>query len=451
MTALTDGSSVPGLVTMPPRLRLYRLDGINIGTGYVESLSSFFLRLAHKCRVSPWILFQLEVVPRLGRIDSAVGADWCEAHFVAAGQFTERVCAILEELTGATDLIYLTLRPLVNLVTVDTIAKKERSCLLCLREMASDGRLYYPLLWRLKGVSACPKHKIVLVPNCLCEGTGDIRRGGRKHFPGICPRCGRLLYLPDDSDLSVATASAVAQSRAVHHLLEQARSLAGLKREDMLVNFAEFLRRASDAAFDGKAAHLAEALGYRKSTLWPWMHARGGPKIEVFARVATFFDQSIADILSGHSKSRPEISNIDLDPRELKLRRRGNSAEGLVAKMKALHANSAVPLSIYRMAQMLEVDASQLWKAAPELAAQFSLDARRYRQSCNEVREARWIQIFHEEARAIAATGRVPTQRLVFRNRRHKIGVPGRVAVKLCAEICAEVRDSCWPERKRRR
>jgi transcriptional regulator with XRE-family HTH domain len=449
MTAVTDGSKMLGLVTMPPRLSLYRLDGLNIGTGYVESLSSFLARLAHKCRVAPWLLFHSEVAPRLGRSPPSDIVEWNRPYLVGSGEVTERVCAALETLTGASKLIGLTLRPLANVVSRESVARRQMWCPLCLREMASVGTLYYPLLWRLKAVSACPRHEVALAHECCCAGSSTIPRMQRKYFPGICPNCGKLLYASSNLAASAASAGAVAESTAVLNLLADSGRIARLSRGEILANVMSFLSKASRDAFNDTAAHLAEALGYKKNTIWHWQHGRGLPSLEALARLATMFGVPIADILCGACTVQLKVASVTLESRELRRRRPTNTAADYRREMCHLRAHSSSPLSIYRMARILEVDSSQLWKADRVLAGEISSAAKQFRDGARTEWRQKLHAIFEKEAQRIAATGIVPTQRLVVRNCSDEIGWPGREVKKMCAKICADVRDSCWPGRRK--
>ncbi len=52
---------------LPPRSRLYRLEPIGIGTPYVESLTSYIVRLAEEHHISLKLLVVQEVLPFLDK------------------------------------------------------------------------------------------------------------------------------------------------------------------------------------------------------------------------------------------------------------------------------------------------------------------------------------------------------------------------------------------------
>ncbi|EEA03418.1 hypothetical protein BH160DRAFT_1273 [Burkholderia sp. H160] len=321
-------------------------------------------------------------------------------------------------------------------------------CPLCLGEMARTGLVYYPLLWRMKGVLACPIHKVLLMKACCCNGQNSIPGRRRKHHPGICVKCGRLLYGEGQPAPSPASDGAVCQSSMILGLLADSQLIAGVAREKLVGNLASFLGRASKEAFGGASSRLATALGYRKNTLWYWLHGLGMPKIEVLARLAVMFEVPISQMLLGDCQKQLVCTQTALECRRPTRYCERHSSEECRAAMVRLRGESSVPMSIAAMARQIGVDPGQLWKAAPQLAAEISFEAKKHRQMCKQLREVRLEAVFYDEAHAIADTGRVPTQRLVFVNRRHEIGSPGRSMIQLCAKICALVRDHRSLERK---
>src|SRR5260370_35013125 len=57
---------------LPPRSRLYRLEPIGMGTPYVESLTSYIVRLADAHCVTPKALVMYEILPSQGQAVTAL-------------------------------------------------------------------------------------------------------------------------------------------------------------------------------------------------------------------------------------------------------------------------------------------------------------------------------------------------------------------------------------------
>src|SRR5438045_2443795 len=51
-------------VCPPPRSRLYRLEPVGLGTAYVESMTSYIVRVAAAHSLSVWTLVTREIAPR---------------------------------------------------------------------------------------------------------------------------------------------------------------------------------------------------------------------------------------------------------------------------------------------------------------------------------------------------------------------------------------------------
>jgi DNA-binding phage protein len=83
-----------------------------------------------------------------------------------------------------------------------------------------------------------------------------------------------------------------------------------------------FLKRVANNLFGGNSAALARHLGLSKSQLHGWMHDGILPSLSCVARIATAFDCSMSDVISGHP-SNPRLQHGRKFPRGLfGLRRR---------------------------------------------------------------------------------------------------------------------------------
>ena len=183
---------------IPERSVLLGLEPIGLGTGYQESLSSYFLRLASAHSLSPQALLKLlkthrpDDFPRPGL--------WSKSHINALtsingrGSVAHRMAKILEDLTNVGYLTTMTLIPMADCISDQgLLADKKRWCPQCISECLSTGNAYGLLLWQLKLVTACPVHEIPLTLACGCKETTTLPGTRGKHLPHVCHKCGAIL------------------------------------------------------------------------------------------------------------------------------------------------------------------------------------------------------------------------------------------------------------------
>lgn len=173
-----------------PRSRLYSMAPEGMGTSFVESLGGYVVRLAEEHAVSTGDLIRRELSlhasPPLAfptgshRIN---GLDKRAARWVKA----------VETATLRSDLRYLTLLPFKKLLPTSLLLRKIRAwCPECYEEMVATGTVYEPLLWCLRVVEACPRHRRLLVTTCShCRQSLRLLYAASR--VGRCSKCGMEL------------------------------------------------------------------------------------------------------------------------------------------------------------------------------------------------------------------------------------------------------------------
>lgn len=180
----------------------------------MESLSSYFARLAQVHSVSTISLFKWEILPLLNLIMSdefKVGVGYCpSSRKLSPGpvnssfNLTSAWTQALTVLTKQKKLHLLTALPLGGSVSPHFLMKKTPAwCSRCCHEWQQMGKINYgPLLWSFSVVTICPLHKQLLrqiCPHCAKQQRLLSPRGE----PGYCFNCERWL----SSDINVATLS----------------------------------------------------------------------------------------------------------------------------------------------------------------------------------------------------------------------------------------------------
>jgi hypothetical protein len=143
------------LPPLSPRSRLYTLEPIGVGTPFVESLTSYLVRLAEAHCVFPGTLLQKVLVPQMAVLfpqkssNALLNAIGDSAHAInAAGPHAQRMVAALEALTCRRDLRSLTLLLWANvLFGKGAIRPKKAWCPACYEAWQRCGHpVYDPLL-----------------------------------------------------------------------------------------------------------------------------------------------------------------------------------------------------------------------------------------------------------------------------------------------------------------
>lgn len=192
---------MPPPLRLPPRSRLYHLEPVGVGTGHVEGLASYIVRLAEAHHVSTRTLLVNELAPLVivkhKYNDPAKRVSQLCQQWRATGDVT----AILSEWVGAAakltlreDLHLLTMLRWASVLDLGDLYRPLRAwCARCYEEWRAMGQVIYePLIWNLQAVEICPWHLQRLRHQChQCVHPLDVMT--RDSRPGHCSRCGQWL------------------------------------------------------------------------------------------------------------------------------------------------------------------------------------------------------------------------------------------------------------------
>lgn len=182
------------------RTRLYSLPPIGVGTGRVESLTSYTRRLARAHHVTTADLIGREIAPALGIPDRRVReylASALNRSTLSINGLSGTAMAwatAIGQLTGQSQLSSLTLTGLQDVLTSrDGSAVSRKVCPDCIRAMDPEF-VYDPLLFTFNVVDSCDRHLLPLVTQCpICRK--DLQQLGSLSLPGRCDHC--LAWLGD--------------------------------------------------------------------------------------------------------------------------------------------------------------------------------------------------------------------------------------------------------------
>lgn len=310
---------------IPERSVLLGLEPIGLGTGYQESLSSYFLRLASAHSLSPQALLKLlkthrpDDFPRPGL--------WSKSHINALtsingrGSVAHRMAKILEDLTNVGYLTTMTLIPMADCISDQgLLADKKRWCPQCISECLSTGNAYGLLLWQLKLVTACPVHEIPLTLACGCKETTTLPGTRGKHLPHVCHKCGAILGHNKRQGRTHVEEKELILARQIRDLLGSE-----VFRSDHKVigssGVSIFLREVARVYLDGNTALLARHLAVGKSTLHGWVHGLVLPSLWNVIGMAETFGCTIQAVLAGDIESTSFQGKLRIQlPRQYRVR-----------------------------------------------------------------------------------------------------------------------------------
>ena len=259
-----------------PRSTLHALVPHGMDTPDVESLTSYFCRLAfsHSLTARNFAVWVLEYAGQ------AVPEDyrWFRKAFSGMSAETEQWVVWLAGLTGIAGLDRLTLLPWRHLVTSQGFApQSDRWCPCCLQEDRETGRSpYLRLSWDIAQVRVCSRHKVELVSACPCCQRTNVRNRASTVVPGYCTSCGAFL---GDTPVTPATPEALWVARQVGQMLAVRPKVAA----DRLVPLLEVVIARMGS---GCVATFARELGLSKSGVWHWVRQGGQPTLQAWLAIA---------------------------------------------------------------------------------------------------------------------------------------------------------------------
>ncbi len=286
---------------IPPRSRLFHLEPLGIGTPGTESLTGYVARLAEAHGVATRQLVIHEILPLLGRPHLAstldpglLSAFWRNETRALNGTQTlaTSLVRVLEHLTGRRDLRFLTLLPWAEVLPAYHLQRPSRAwCPACYETQRQAGQpVGEPLLWTLRPVTACPRHRRRLRSTCPHPGCSRPSPPlASRSRPGHCARCGRWLGCAQDEepigDEALADDALRAQTWTVHavgELIAAAPSLATLPRREQITRT---LAASVEQVAGGNRSAWARRLGATTRSHDNWHTGTMRPSLERLLQV----------------------------------------------------------------------------------------------------------------------------------------------------------------------
>lgn len=424
-----------------PHSRLYPLVPIGVGSGDVESLTSYLTRLAHAHGVTVENLAVAEIAPVVNKSARAARAKFSIGSRNLNGMegWTALTLTALTALTLRDDLASLTMHPWHKAISPHHLLRHHLAwCPACYTQWRQTGQpIYIPLLWSLKPVLICPHHQQPLRERCpYPDCNRQLRLINSRVKPGYCPYCHRWLGVAESSPGDNAFPDET-ERQWQHWLTDQlTRLLASpptLAAQAKQQGFVRNIKRCVDASARSSVHGLAHEMGLSTGSFFSWIHRGHRPQLASLARVCRHLDISIPDMLT----AQPGQPNDPLPPpeaREPTPVKMTVDTDVLRHRLAQLLADPHLsPGSASRVARQLEVTPNSIKRYCPDLYQQI---LKRHAQDRQTQRQARNQKLAHE-LQAVLDDGETPPPSMGEVARRLRINP--RTARANCPDLCRAI------------
>ena len=360
----------------PSHTYLYRLQPVAVGSAFVESLTGYIARLADAHSVSVGSLLTREILPRL-RCASAVPEGFGPTgsslvydtrNLNGVGEASDRITALLEDLTGSKNLNPLTLRPWSSVISTYRLLKNKKAwCSACLHDWRWAGReVYDSLLWIIDGVTDCPVHRCRLSSSCPHCGRSLHILSARSR-PGLCCWCKKWMGCRNAPAATRADADAGGlASQWIADLLAATHELGNWLSPDL---FRNNLNTCIERVTDGNVSRLCGVAGLSFDSVSNWRSGAARVRLDLFLKLCEALEIAPKAFLSTTLK-QSDVQRavvVALEKTRCVRRRRGRDQIDTQLAL-ALHADP--PLSLRELATQLGYTKVQcLTRRAPEICA----------------------------------------------------------------------------------
>lgn len=383
---------------IPTRSRLFSLEPIGIGTPYVESLSSFIIRLAEVHCVPTGTLVKNEIasqIPKTYQSTELFSMRHLACSVNGTGLMTSDLVNSLKQLTQQTQLQFLTLLPWKNLFPQRNLLRQMKGwCPLCYQEWKENKqKIYDPLIWNINIVTICPYHQIYLSTNCCqCHQNLPIFPSNSRH--GYCPKC--QTWLGSTININHLNQDNISQEELEWDLWITDQIQALLTQTPQLFNLlsipdiiSQCLRYYIQQLTQENITHFASYLNIRKNKIWMWQKGDCLPQIDMTLKICFDLNLSLIDFLNRKNiDSKSDIINYIpnlINEQNIKTKKNPKVFNQELIKHRLhqfLSDNTSPPLSVTKIAKILGHNRRVILRHFPTLCQQISAKYLAYQKQC---------------------------------------------------------------------
>lgn len=362
------------------RSQLYSLKSIGIEEPYIESLTSYLIRLSEAHQVYPSSLISYVIAPILNKefliYSTARGGNrFYDGARTMNGFGSNSLDMIdaLEKLTKVQQLGILTLASIKEVVPLRYLLKNYLSwCPVCYEEQLNTGdAIYNLLLWSLEMVNTCSRHRCKLETECfLCHKKIPVLH--RKSQNGYCPYCnewlGRETDLSKHSDENDFDYKITLMAEQIIKHKEQIKISAS--KHQVIRN----LNHLVNIYTEGNMQDFARKLNLAKTTLWGWCNGKALPPLSRVLEICCLFDMSpvnfyIEDIRVNKEKMVFNAGAYSKGTKKREIKFDYDTALSILQKY-AYHSDSNISMNV--LAKQLGYSKRTLYKHFPDLCKAIS-------------------------------------------------------------------------------
>jgi DNA-binding XRE family transcriptional regulator len=315
------------LPSLTPRSRLFNLKPIGLGTSAVESLTSYFSRLAVEHNISPTSLYIFELLPIMRNIGVSKGVSENKKSIIkslreiskpvnGASESTKVWIDIIESLTRCRKLKFLTALDWGSLISGKSLLRNSLAwCVYCLKEWQQEGKVIYePLLWMINSVTVCPIHRTRLIDVCSFCNKHTYFLSAKKRT-GHCSHCeswlGPTVNGNDDAPFYTK------QKDFEHDLwcactISQWIEVAQTSFNPAKDGISTAIRYCIEKTSGGNLTEFARIIGVNGQTVINWASGANKPNLNYLLKISSVLKLSLADLLTLNFHSHDILGNYVL-------------------------------------------------------------------------------------------------------------------------------------------
>ncbi|WP_145930926.1 TniQ family protein [Bacillus cereus] len=407
--------------TYSQRSQLYSLKPIGREASYIESLTSYLIRLSEAHQVYPSSLISYIIAPILNKefliYSTARGGNRFYDGAKTMNGFGSNALDMidaLEKLTKVQQLGILTFASIKEVVPLRYLLKKYLSwCSVCYEEQLNNGdTIYNPLLWSLEMVNTCSKHKCKLEIECfLCHKRIPVLH--RKSQNGYCPYCnewlGRETDLSKHSDENDFDYKITLMAEQIIKHKEQIEISAS--KHQVIRN----LNHLVNIYTEGNMQEFARKLNLAKTTLWDWCNGKVLPPLFRVLEICCLFDVSpFSFYIEDISVNKETVAfNAECHTREIKKRERKFDYDVALSILQKYAHHSDSNVSMNELAKQLGYPKRTLYKHFPNLCKVISAkNADGIKEKANQVYVSNLL-VIDQQVESLIQQGVYPSRRRI--------------------------------------